>query len=75
VRVRVYRVTRTGIHVLKLEEGAVPKIGTTLLSGKFKAKVLDVIGPVTEPFVVAKPLRETLKEGEVVELKVPKKRR
>jgi len=75
VRARVYKVTRTGIHVLKLEEGPLPKIGATLLSENFKAKVLDIIGPVSEPFIVAKPLRETLKEGDVLELKVPKRRR
>ncbi len=73
---RVYRRTRTGLYVLKLESGNVPKIGDVLVSGSVKLRVLDVIGPVTEPFLVTEPLGGELKEGSdvVLELQRPKKR-
>ena len=75
MKTRVYRVTRTGLYVLKVEEGRPPKIGTPLKGDNFYAKILDVIGPVAEPFLVVKPIKGKLEEGESVDLKAVVKRR
>ncbi|ABU81951.1 hypothetical protein [Ignicoccus hospitalis] len=63
MKFHVYKVTRTGIYVLKLEDKVLPRIGDKIKVDNKIMKVLDIIGPVQEPFVVAKALGETRKSN------------
>ena len=54
---QVFTVTRTGLYVLKLSDPRkVPKIGTLMQANDVRLKIVDVIGPIEEPFVVVKPI-------------------
>ena len=68
MRAKLHSATRTGIYVLRTKGQNVPKIGEKLKAGKALVKVLDIIGPVQEPFLVVKPLKGNL-EGEEFELR------
>ncbi|UXD22417.1 hypothetical protein IPA_04545 [Ignicoccus pacificus DSM 13166] len=59
--------------VLQHIDGNIPRIGDSLKAGEATLKILDVIGPVSSPFIIAKPLRGDI-EGEV-ELSPIRKRR
>ncbi len=71
MRLKVYTRTRTNLLVLKHLDGNLPKIGQSLKSQDAIVKVLDVIGPVESPFIVAKPIKGDIKG--TVEMQVVKK--
>jgi len=72
---RVFTVTRTGLYVLRvLDIKRVPRIGETFRTENgASVKVLDVIGPVDEPFLVVKPQSSKAELKDVVKL-IPVKR-
>jgi len=74
LRLILHSSLKTGVYVYRLKSKALPNIGDVLVGENFKVRVLDVIGPVTEPFLVVKPLRGS-KLPERVEAKVSSKRR
>ena len=61
---------KTGIRVYRLTSGPLPNIGDLVVGKNFKAKVLDVIGPIQEPFLVLKPSGKDIPK--VVEVKIAK---
>ncbi len=67
---------KTGVRVFRLTSGPLPNIGDLVIGKNFKARVLDIIGPIQEPFLVLKPLGKDIpKEVDVRIAKGKKSRR
>ena len=72
MRAQVYKVTRVGTYVLRLVDATPPRIGDILKAGDSRIKVVDIIGPTTSPFIVAKVLNGNIKNE--IELSIEKKK-
>ncbi len=72
MKVRVEKKLKTGVIVARLLDQRIPKIGMRFVYKGNRVRVLDVIGPVTSPYVVLYPEKGSI-EGEVN--LVPMKRR
>lgn len=64
MKVRVEKKLKTGVIVARLLDNRIPKIGAKFVYKGNRVRVLDVIGPVTSPYVVLYPEKGTI-EGEV----------
>ncbi len=70
MEVRLFTTTRTGLYVFKLvDPKRTPKIGMVMQTkNDIRLKVVDVIGPVSEPFIVMKPLSKGTELKDTLEL-------
>ncbi len=73
MKVILHSSLKTGVRVYKVTSGPLPNIGDVIVGKDFKAKVLDIIGPIHEPFLVVRPLAKNL--ATEAEVKVAKGKR
>ncbi|MCS7110969.1 MAG: hypothetical protein N3D82_03410 [Ignisphaera sp.] len=55
-----YTITRSNLVIVKMEDpGRIPKIGDQVFdaNNELVGKVVDIIGPVTSPFAVLRPVK------------------
>ncbi len=76
MKVVLHSSLKTGVRVYKVMSGPLPNIGDVIVGKDFKARVLDIIGPIHEPFLVVKPMvKELPAEADVKVSKGKKGRR
>ncbi|ALU12380.1 hypothetical protein EYM_03020 [Ignicoccus islandicus DSM 13165] len=57
MKLELHTETKTGLKVYRLTDSRVPRIGQIIKVNDGTLKVLDVIGRVDTPFIVAKEVR------------------